>query len=264
MPRRTTKISLTLLAVARRIVRQQNEATDSTPPQPDRTARRWVSPSAAFETLAVLGVPIAPWQYVRSGDECRRAAEIVGTPCVIKADVTDVLHKTDAGAVLMDVDSPEEASAVYESFQERFGDRLVGAVVQAQAGRGVELLVGATRSAGTGPVIVVGAGGVEAELRNDNAVLTAPATIGEIRRAVEGLRLAPLFHGFRGRPELSVDPLIDAIHRISLLIAATPEIVELDVNPLIVDSSGCLAVDARMAIDDSARPIRPLRGLRGR
>jgi acyl-CoA synthetase (NDP forming)/RimJ/RimL family protein N-acetyltransferase len=252
------------LAVARRIVRQHDEGADATPPLSDRTGHRWVSPSAAFETLAVVGVPIAPWQYVRSGAECQRAAKVVGTPCVIKADVTEVLHKTDAGAVVMDVDSPEEASGVYTSFEDRFGDRLVGALVQAQAGRGIELLVGATRSAGTGPVIVVGAGGIEAELRNDNAVLAAPATIGEIRRAVEGLRLAPLFHGFRGRPEVSVDPVIEAIHRVSLLVAAAPEIVELDVNPLIVDASGCLAVDARMAIDDSARPIRPLRGLRGR
>jgi acyl-CoA synthetase (NDP forming)/RimJ/RimL family protein N-acetyltransferase len=247
------------LAVTRRIIREDCGADEAS-----SSGHRWLSAPAAFELLAVLGVPVVGWQYVRTAAECRQAAELVGTPCVIKADVTGLLHKSDAGAVVLGLDSPDAAASAFDSFAVRFGDRLRGAVVQAQVGAGVELLLGATRCAGTGPVIVVGAGGVEAELRGDSVVLTAPATVGEIRRAVEDLRLAPLFHGFRGRPELPLEPLLDAIHRISLLVAAVPEVVELDINPLIVDVAGCVAVDVRIAIDDGAHPIRPLRGMRGR
>ena len=84
------------------------------------------------------------------------------------------------------------------------------------------------------------------------------------RRAVESLRLAPLFHGFRGRPELPVDDVVEFVHRLGLLATTAPEIQQLDLNPVLVSTAGVVAVDALVAVAAPAFPVVPVRGLRGR
>ena len=240
------------LAVARRIVRG-GATTDG-----------WLEPSAAFEAIASVGIPVAPWQYVRSPASCAEAATRVGTPCVVKGDVERLLHKSDEGAVVLDIADAEAASEAYRALVDRFGNRLRGALVQAQAAPGLELLVGVARHPGFGPVVLVGAGGTEAELRNDLAVLVAPVSTAAATRAINGLRLAPLLHGYRGRARLPADRVADLVHRVSLLAIAVPELDQLDLNPVIVDPAGCVVVDARVAVVDDVAPVKPLRGMRGR
>ena len=109
----------------------------------------------------------------------------------------------------------------------------------------LELLVGVTRDPAFGPVVVVGAGGIDAELRDDRVALVAPVEAAEARRAIESLRLAPLLHGFHGRPELPVDSVVEVVQRVALLAAAVPEIQQLDINPLLVDPTGCVATTQR-------------------
>jgi acyl-CoA synthetase (NDP forming) len=239
------------LAVARRIIRAA----------PIRDG--WLEPAAAFEALASVGLPVAPWQYVGSADACAEAAMRVGTPCVVKGDVERVLHKADEGAVVLGVAGGEAAAAAYHELVNRFGERLRGAVVQAQAPPGLELLVGIAGHPGFGPVVLVGAGGTEAELRNDLAVRVAPVSIAAATRAINGLRLAPLLHGYHGRPLLPVARVADLVHRVSLLAVAMPELDQVDLNPVIVDPAGCVVVDARIAIVDAVAPVVPLRGMRG-
>ena len=171
-----------------------------------------------------------------------------------------VLHKSDEGAVKLGIADAEAAGGAYAHLVERFGDRVRGAVVQAQAAPGLELLVGITRHPGFGPVVVVGAGGTEAELRNDQAVLIAPVSETTAIRAINGLRLAPLLHGYRGRSPLPVDRVADLVRRVSLLAIAVPELEQLDLNPVIVDAAGCVVVDARAAVSDDAAGAAPLRG----
>jgi acyl-CoA synthetase (NDP forming) len=239
------------LAVARRIIRGA----------PTRDG--WLDAGAAFEALASIGVPVAPWQYVRSADACTEAARRLGTPCVVKGDVERVLHKADEGAVVLGVTDAEAAGAAYHDLAGRFGERLHGAIVQAQAAPGLELLVGVARHPGFGPVVLVGAGGTEAELRNDLAVLVAPVSVAAATRAINGLRLAPLLHGYHGRPPLPVGRVADLVHRVSLLAVAMHELDQVDLNPVIVDPAGCVVVDARIAVVDAVAPVVPLRGMRG-
>ena len=94
-------------------------------------------------------------------------------------------------------------------------------------------------------------------------MLVAPISAAEARDAVEGLHLAPLFHGFRGRPELPVDAVVELVTRIAALIAAVPEIQQLDLNPVIVGPSGCVTVDAWIGLSTPPSPIMPARALRG-
>ncbi len=129
-------------------------------------------------------------------------------------------------------------------------------------GSTVEVLVGAVRDPAFGPLIVVGAGGADAELRDDRSVLVAPTSRTAARSAIESLRLAPRLHGAGGRPVLAVDALVDLVHRVGVLAATTPEIDQLDLDPVLVSTTGCLAVDASVAICAPTSPISPVRGLR--
>ena len=117
---------------------------------------------------------------------------------------------------------------------------------------GIELLVGATRDPALGPFVVVAAGGVDAELRADRAVLVAPIGPVEARAAIERLRLAPLLQGSRGRPAVSVDAVVELVTRIGSLAATVPEIEQLDFNPVVAGPSGCVAVDAGVALFGSS------------
>ena len=101
-------------------------------------------------------------------------------------------------------------------------------------------------------------------MRDDRVVLIAPVSRPAARRAVESLRLAPLFHGFRGRAELPVDPVVDLVHRIGMLAATVPEIQRLDLNPVVVTPEGCAAVNARIGVAAALSTVGPVRGLRGR
>jgi hypothetical protein len=229
----------------------------------DAEATTWLWQDTAFELLETAGVPIVSWAYVRSEEEC--AGEVVrrGRPCVVKADLAGAVSKSDEGAVRLEITDVDTAANVYRDFTERFGDRLNGVVVQSQVAAGLELQVAATRDPAFGPFVVVGAGGVEAEVRADRAVLVAPITPAEARYAVAGLHLAPLFGGFRGRPALALDAVVELVTRVAMLIAAVPEIHQVDLNPVIVGTTGCVVVDARVGVSSPASPITPTRGLRG-
>ncbi len=177
----------------------------------DEATTTWLGQDSAFELLETTGVGIASWCYARSAEECARGVRRLAGRCVLKADVAGVLHKTEEGAVRLGVADVDSAADVYREFERLFGERLNGVVVQSQVPAGLELSVGATRDPAFGPFVAVGAGGVEAEVRADRAVLVAPVTAAEARDAVEGLHLAPLFHGFRGRPELPVEAVVELV-----------------------------------------------------
>jgi acyl-CoA synthetase (NDP forming) len=225
-------------------------------------ASGWLEPAASFELLEAAAIPLVRWRHVQSAAECGRACDAVGAPCVVKADVGGLLHKFDEGAVVLGVASAEDARDVYRRLEAQFGERLRGAIVQAQVPTGVELLIGVTRDARFGPILVVGAGGVETELRDDRTLLVAPVSTADAARAVEGLRVAPLFHGFRARPELPVAAVSELVHRVGMLVAAVPELQQLDLNPVIVGPEGCVAVDALVAVAEPPAPVTPARGLR--
>jgi acyl-CoA synthetase (NDP forming)/GNAT superfamily N-acetyltransferase len=238
----------------RRLARRRAQTTGST---------AWLDPASTFELLEAAGVSVAPWIVVRSAADAADALRRFGPIVVMKADVAGEIHKSDVDAVRLGVGDPETARTFYREFVQRFGTRLRGVLIQRQQPSTVELLVGAVRDPAFGPVLVVGAGGVEAELHADRMVLMAPVSRTAARRAIESLRIAPLFHGFRGRPTLGVDHVVEFVHRVGLLTATTPEIEQLDINPVLVSPDACVAVDARIAVTDQASPVHPVRGLRG-
>src|SRR5690606_25591995 len=99
-----------------------------------------------------------------------------------------------------------------------------------------------------GPLVVVAAGGTDAEVLRDRSVVLAPVTTDQARRAIEDLRLFPLLDGFRGRPVIPIEPIVEIVRRIGLLMATVPEVGGLDLNPAIAGPGGCVVVDARIAV----------------
>lgn len=220
----------------------------------------WLDPIDTFELLQALQLPVAPWAVGATAAECVRHVRRIGFPCVFKADVTDVVHKTEAGAVIIDITTVSAARRAVAEFRRRFGDRLRHVLVQRQVDSGPELLVGGVRDPAIGPLVVVGAGGTNTEVLHDRQVTLAPVTRQQARRAIEELRMYPLLTGFRGRPAVAIEPIVDVVERIGMLMATVPEITELDLNPVIAAPNGVVVVDARIAV--TAAPVTPLRALR--
>ena len=144
------------------------------------------------------------------------------------------MHKTDAGGVrlgLEGADAVRAAAAEIEHAVTRAGYRLDGLVVQPMAPPGVELIVGVVHDHSFGPVLACGAGGTTAELISDVAVRITPVTDLEAREMVRSLRTFPLLDGYRGAPRCDLAAIEDVLLRVSAMVEAHPEIVELDCNP---------------------------------
>ncbi|MDV3125835.1 acetate--CoA ligase family protein [Mycobacterium sp. 21AC1] len=197
---------------------------------------------AARALLSEAGVRFPSGHLVRGSDEARQAARQLSMPVVLKAGWID--HKSEVGGVVTDLTTPTQVAVAFDDMRAQLGDG--DYVVEAQDTRpsAVEILVGARRDPGIGPIVVVGAGGTEAELHRDVCLEIAPVSPSLARSMIERLRCAPLLHGWRGRPAANLDALADLVAAVSQVIAGRPDIDEIELNPVRVTADGPLAVDA--------------------
>jgi hypothetical protein len=179
-------------------------------------------------------------------EEAVAAAEKTGFPVALKA--TDALHKSDAGGVVLGLSDADSLRRAYADLEERLGAQEVSVEAMATVEDGLELVVGTKRDRRFGPIVLVGLGGIHAELLDDIAVALAPVDEAEAERLIRSLRAAPLFDGVRGRPSLDVGAAARATSAISRAAAACPEIAELEVNPLLVLPEGAIGLDARVVL----------------
>ena len=220
-----------------------------------------LSEREAKDLLARAGIPVPHGELARNPDEAAAAAARVGAPVAIKAVGRGLVHKSEKGAVRLGLETPAEIEAAARALLP-LGDRLL---VERMVGDGVaEVIVGARRDPQVGLVLVVGSGGLLAELAGDRVVLLAPASREEIEAALAGLKVAALVDGFRGRPAGDRAALVDAVLAVQrFALDRADRLIELDVNPLIVRPAGrgVAAVDAvlRIAPKDPPedRPVDP-------
>ncbi|MFO0915846.1 MAG: bifunctional acetate--CoA ligase family protein/GNAT family N-acetyltransferase [Pirellulales bacterium] len=221
--------------------------------------------STSKALLEAYEIPVTKTYVARSEHDAIQYAHRVGFPVALKVFSPEITHKTDVGGVELNLATPEEVAEAYSRIVARVAAcrpevRVEGVTVQRMvvepAGR--ELIVGAKRDPVFGTVLLVGAGGTSAELFQDRALELPPLSEHLARRMVESLRSWPLLQGYRGRPGVNVDRLVEVLVRLSYLVADYPEIVELDVNPLIVTPQDAIALDARIVLDH-ASVIRPVR-----
>ncbi|HOJ15506.1 MAG TPA: acetate--CoA ligase family protein, partial [Deltaproteobacteria bacterium] len=177
-----------------------------------------------------------------------------------------VTHKTERGGVVLDIDDEASLLAHASRLQDAFAGIPHKLLVQRMAPRGTELIVGARRDPVFGPVVLVGAGGILAELIRDTVVELAPVDRGRALAMLGRLKARALLEGFRGAPRLDVEAVSSVIEAVSRLVSERDDIVEVDINPLVVSTSGALAVDALVRLGHEAhvpkkRPRTPEGGM---
>jgi acetyltransferase len=229
---------------ARRLVRQALEKGNYLLADPDTKA-----------ILEAYGIPVVPTRAAATPDEAVRAAEQIGYPVAVKILSPDVLQKTDVGGVTLDLDSGAAVLAAAERMRRRLaelqpGARLDGFIVQAMARNpeAHELIAGVATNPVFGPVILFGQGGLAVEASGDHAVALPPLNTVLAQELVARTRVARLMEGYRNHPKANMDAVLAVLVQVSRLVADVPEIVELDINPLLADSHGAIVLDARMRI----------------
>lgn len=209
--------------------------------------------------LAGYGIPINRGEFAKGPDDALAAAQRLTGPFVVKVVSKDIVHKSDVGGVVLDLDSAEAVSAAVATMAKTIAEKLPdaaidGFLVQEMRSGKAELLIGGRNDPQFGPIVVVGAGGVLVELLHDVAVARAPVSSAEARAMIESLQVAKLMKGYRGAPPLDIEAASDALMRASWLLADLGDrFLELDINPLLVGEvgKGCVAVDGRMLLADA-------------
>ncbi len=212
--------------------------------------------------LASVGIPVSATYLCPNVDAAAKQAESTGYPVVMKIHSPQIRHKTEVDGVSLNLSSAEEVRGAYEAMIAsaralRPDAKIHGVTIEPQidSSDSVEIILGSKKDPIFGAVILFGVGGFTAEVWKDSALGLPPLTEAIVRRKLESLRAYPLLEGFRGKPPVDMNALIDTIIRFSYLIAETPNIREMDINPLVVGPKGVVAVDARLITDDS--PTEP-------
>lgn len=201
---------------------------------------------AARELLAAAGIAFTPARRVASDEEAREAADAVGYPVALKA--LGLLHKSDAGGVALGLNGEDELEAALADMRVRLAPDGFSVEAMADTSEGAELIVGCRSDPRFGPLVLVGLGGLFAELLRDVAVALAPAGADELEELLLSLRGAGVLTGARGRRPLDVRAAAEAAAALSRVAAAHPEIAEIEVNPLLVTPHGALGLDARVVL----------------
>jgi acetyltransferase len=213
----------------------------------------------AKSLLKAYDIPVCETCVAHSADEAVRSAAEIGYPVVLKLCSPHVLHKIDIGGVALDLQDEHAVRTAYERMQEVIRSRGLEGRINAvtlqrmvESDSGLEMILGASKDATFGPVIMVGLGGIATGIYRDHAIGLPPLNERLARRMLESLGCWPMLVGYRGQAPVAIDRLIEVMIRFSCLVADYPEIREFDINPLRVSPEGVIALDAAAVLDQPA------------
>ncbi len=205
--------------------------------------------------LDAYGIPNVPGGLAGTADEAVTIAESIGYPVVLKIVAEGLIHKSDAGGIVLNLRNSEELRVAYNKLIAKIRTneplaKIVGAMVEKMAAKGVEVIVGMRRDATFGPLMMFGMGGTLVELVKDIQFRVAPLSKDDIRFMVAETMAGKLLNGFRGSAVADFESLYEVIAQLSHLAMAHPEIQEIEINPLIVypKGEGVMAIDSRMIL----------------
>ncbi len=220
--------------------------------------RELLSEPEAKAVFAAYGIPVVETHIAGTPEAAAASAGQMGFPVAIKILSPDIVHKSDVGGVVLDLENPQEVEHAAQAMLNRIRDiepdaRIRGFSVQRMARRpgAHELIVGVTTDAIFGPIILFGEGGTAVEVIKDRAVALPPMNMKLAAELIARTRISRLLAGYRDRPPADLDAIKLTLIQISQLIVDLPEIAELDINPLFADQNGVLALDARIRVHPS-------------
>jgi acetyltransferase len=226
--------------------------------------RRVLTEMESKALLAAFHIPVTRTMLARHANEAMLIASQLGYPVALKIDSPDISHKSDVQGVALNVMT---ASQVRDTFNDMLaavgrvqpGARINGVTIQPMSGkpRGRELYIGLSTDEPFGPVITFGAGGTMIELIADRAMELPPLNQFLARRLIERARVAETLTHWRGSPPVQIEALEQVLLRVSEMVCALPQLQEMDINPIIVDEDGAVAVDARIVVDHAGPSAQP-------
>ena len=218
--------------------------------------RKVLSEMESKAVLHAFSIPVAQTMVARTPTESLLLAEQIGFPIAMKVDSPDLVRKSDAGGVRLNITNAQAVRVAYHDIigtvQKKFPNaRINGVSIEPYLARpnGRELMIGVVRDPIFGPVITFGAGGTEVEIFSDRAIALPPLNRFLVQDLIQSTRAAQLLGGFRNMPPIRMEALEEVLMNISEMVCELPWLQELDLNPLIVDENGAIAADARIVID---------------
>lgn len=224
-----------------------------------QTPEEILSEQQSKQLLQLYGIDTTQPELASSADEAVQLAERTGYPVVLKIVSPQILHKNEVGGVALNLASAGQVRAAFDQMLARVRSRRGDATIEGISvqpmfvtAEGFELILGSRKDPAFGAVVLIGAGGVAAEVIDDTALGLPPLNEKLARRMLESLRCWPILTGYRARPAVNVDQLLATLIRFSHLVAECPEIAEMDVNPIVATPAEVVALDARVKIDRGA------------
>ena len=226
-----------------------------------REERQWLTAPEAEAVLAAYGIPVVRSTVAATPEEAEAVSARLGQPVALKILSPDIIHKTEFGAVALDLTTPEAVGFAARGMADRIREhdpniRITGFTLQPMVHHAgaIELIAGISEDAQFGPVVLFGRGGREVESEGDRALALPPLNLGLARRTIARTRVARLLAGTRGRAGADVDAVALTLVKLAQLAADHAELRELDINPLIADRTGVTAIDARIRVASADGP----------
>jgi len=201
------------------------------------------------ELIQEIGISVPSQRLITSIDETISAAEEIGFPVVLKLIAEDIVHKSDTGAVKLNIKDKDELEAAYKDLMNIASQKEKKISVQKMADEPItELIIGMTTDAQFGPALMFGIGGILVELLEDVSFRIAPVTEYDCREMIREIKGFPILDGYRGKPKADINAIVDTLMKISDLVIKYEEINELDLNPVFIYEKGLICVDARIIL----------------
>ncbi len=223
-----------------------------------REGRSFLLAAEGQRLMEIVGISMPQSRMARNLDDAVAAAEAIGYPVVMKIVSRDILHKSDAGGVALDLEDREEVIDAYQAIMRSCraavrGAHITGVEVSEMVKSGVELIVGGRRDPGFGPVVMFGLGGIYVEVMKDVSFRAVPLGRAEVLGMMEEIRAYPLLLGVRGEERKDINSVVDAILKVATVIRRCEGISDIEINPLVVyeEGTGSRAVDVRVLLSSA-------------
>lgn len=216
--------------------------------------RKYLLEHEAKAVCQKYGIPVTRFGVAGSAEEAAKIAKDIGFPVAMKIVSPDIVHKYDAGGVILNLKSADEVMEAYNQMianvkRHKPGARILGVNVQEMAPPSTEIIVGAIKDPQFGPVLMFGLGGILVEVLKDVTYRVAPLREDDALEMVHEIKASPLLKGYRGLPPADVNVIVEILLNASKMMMENQEIRELDLNPIMVYGKGAKTVDARIILE---------------
>lgn len=219
-----------------------------------REGRKFLLESEAKEVCIEYGIPVTRFNVAQTVEEAVKFSDEIGYPIVLKILSPDIIHKSDVGGVILNLNNRKEIRNAYKELLANVKGHkpdaeITGIFVQEMAPSSTEVIVGATKDPQFGPALMFGLGGIFVEILEDVTFRIAPLTEQDAREMITEIKAYPVLKGYRDRPPADIDAIVDILLKTSKLVMDHLEIKELDLNPIMAYKKGAKTVDARIILE---------------